>query len=255
MNRQEKFIISLSVALLLLAFIAYKIIPEVISSLRPKGGNFIGMVLESNGEIKMRFGESVNWKPARKKDRIYSKVYLFTGENSSASFAFLDESSLNLGPNSLIYIDLALDKKSKVKKDDSNNQLAIELVDGQMQVDLKSNKMIKKLKIDDASIDISKENSIVKLNYNENNGMEVSVMKGNINISTKENNFQVKHGEKIQVSKNEEDSKVEPIPANVLEEMKRMSESDRKAFLEEMQRKRGLAEIAQQIAELITGSR
>lgn len=254
MNRQEKFIISLSVALLLVAFMAYKIIPEVISSLRPKGGNFIGMVLESNGEIKMRFGESVNWKPARKKDRIYSKVYLFTGENSSASFAFLDESSLNLGPNSLIYIDLALDQKSK-SKDDPNNQLAIELVDGQMQVDLKSNNMIKKLKIDDASIDISKENSIVKLNYNEKNGMEVSVMKGDINISTKENNFQVKHGEKIQVSKNEEDTKVEPIPADVLEEMKKMSESDRKAFLEEMQRKRGLAEIAQQIAELITGNR
>jgi hypothetical protein len=255
MNRQEKFIISLSVALLLVAFMAYKIIPEVISSLRPRGGNFIGMVLESKGEIKMRFGESVNWKPARKKDRIYSRVYLFTGENSSASFAFLDESSLNLGPNSLIYIDLSLDQKDKSKKDDSNNQLAIELVDGQMQVDLKSNNMIKKLKIDDASIDISKENSIVKLNYNEKNGMEVSVMKGDINISTKENNFQVKHGEKIQVSKNEEDSKVEPIPADVLEEMKKMSESDRKAFLEEMQRKRGLAEIAQQIAELITGSK
>ena len=113
MNRQEKFIISLSVALLLVAFMAYKIIPEVMSSLRPKGGNFIGMVLESQGEIKMRFGESVNWKPARKKDRIYSKVYLFTGENSSASFAFLDESSLNLGPNSLIYIDLSLDQNGK----------------------------------------------------------------------------------------------------------------------------------------------
>ncbi len=225
------------------------------SSLRPNGGNFIGMVLESQGEIKMRFGESVNWKPARKKDRIYSKVYLFTGENSSASFAFLDESSLNLGPNSLIYIDLSLDQNGKSKKDDTSNQLAIELVDGQMQVDLKSNNMIKKLKIDDASIDISKENSIVKLNYNEKNGMEVSVMKGDINISTKENNFQVKHGEKIQVSKNEEDSKVEPIPADVLEEMKRMSESDRKAFLEEMQRKRGLAEIAQQIAELISGNK
>lgn len=148
-----------------------------------------------------------------------------------------------------------MDQKDKSKKDDPNNQLAIELVDGQMQVDLKSNNMIKKLKIDDASIDISKENSIVKLNYNEKNGMEVSVMKGDINISTKENNFQVKHGEKIQVSKNEEDSKVEPIPADVLEEMKRMSESDRKAFLEEMQRKRGLTEIAQQIAELITGSK
>jgi hypothetical protein len=255
MNRQEKFIISLSVALLLVAFMAYKIIPEVMSSLRPKGGNFIGMVLESQGEIKMRFGESVNWKPARKKDRIYSKVYLFTGENSSASFAFLDESSLNLGPNSLIYIDLSLDQNGKSKKDDTSNQLAIELVDGQMQVDLKSNNMINKLKIDDASIDISKENSIVKLNYNEKNGMEVSVMKGDINISTKENNFQVKHGEKIQVSKNEEDSKVEPIPADVLEEMKRMSESDRKAFLEEMQRKRGLAEIAQQIADLISGNK
>jgi hypothetical protein len=80
-------------------------------------------------------------------------------------------------------------------------------------------------------------------------------MKGDINISTKENNFQVKHGEKIQVSKNEEDSKVEPIPADVLEEMKKMSESDRKAFLEEMQRKRGLAEIAQQIADLISGNK
>jgi hypothetical protein len=213
------------------------------------------MVLESKGEIKIRFGESVNWKPARKKDRIYSKVYLFTGDNSSASFAFLDESSLNLGPNSLVYIDLSLDQKGKAKEEDQNNQLAIELVDGQMQVDLKSNKMIKKLKIDDASIDISKENSVVKLNYNEKNGMEVSVMKGDINISTKENNFQVKHGEKIQVSKNEEDSKIEPIPADVLEEMKKMSESDRKAFLEEMQRKRGLAEIAQQIAELITGNK
>jgi len=249
MNRQEKFILLLSGALLLLAFFGLLIAPKILHSFRSSSTDFIGMVLEAEGETKMRFGDSVNWKPFIKKDKIYSRVYLFTGNNSSGSFAFLDESVLNLGSNSLVFIDLDL---QNIKKKKALDELAIELVDGEMKIDLKSKAIVKNIRVADASINLSDQNSVLKVNYNDQTGMQVSVMKGNVDIATKDSTFKVKHGEKLEISKNEEKQVIEPVPQEIMEEMRRMSEADRRALLEEMQRKRGLSQVAQEFIRFLS---
>lgn len=249
MNRQEKFILLLSGAILLLAFLALLIAPKILDSFRSSSTDFIGMVLEAEGETKMRFGDSVNWKPFVKRDKLYSKVYLFTGGNSSGSFAFLDESVLNLGPNSLVFIDLDFED-IKNKKD--LDELAIELVDGEMKIDLKTKSIIQNIRVADASFNLSDNNSVLKVNYNDQTGMQVSVMKGNVDISTKDSTFKVKHGERLEISKNEQKPVIEPVPPEIMDEMKRMSEADRKALLEEMQRKRGFSSVALEIIKFFS---
>ncbi len=255
MNRQEKFIIMLSLGIFLLALLGLRLIPRLLESMKPTNSNYIGMVLEAKGDTKIRFGDSVNWRNALKKDPIYSKAYLFTGENSSGTFAFLDESALSLGPNTLIYIDIVLGEDGKPKKQNkstSKNELVIELVDGEMKIDLKNTSLIKSLKVEDASIGLTEKNSVVKLKYNNMNGMEVSVMKGNINIQTKDRNFNVKHGERLEVLKKDETIRTTPVPTEVMDEMKKMSEIDRRILLEELQRKRGLGQIIQEVANFLT---
>lgn len=197
----------------------------------------------------MRFGDSVNWRPFIKKDKIYSRVYLFTGTKSSGSFAFLDESVLNLGSNSLVFVDLNL---QDIKNKKTLDELAIELVDGEMKIDLKSKSIIKNIRVADASINFSDKDSVLKVNYNDQTGMQVSVMKGDVNISTKDSKFKVKHGEKLEISKNEEKQIIEPVPQEIMEEMRRMSEADRKALLEEMQRKRGFSQVAHEFIKFLT---
>ena len=255
MNRQEKFIIVLSIGIFLLALLGLRLIPQLLESMKPTNSNFIGMVIEANGDTKIRFGDSISWRNAVKKDPIYSRAYLFTGENSTGTFAFLDESALSLGPNTLIYIDIVLGedgKPKKQKKSGIKNELMIELVDGEMKIDLKDKSSIKTLKTEDASIGLSEKNSFVKLKYNNLNGMEVSVMKGNVNIQTKDRNFNVKHGERLEVLKRDDTVKTTPVSMEVMDEMKKMSEIDRRVLLEELQRKRGLGQIIQEVADFLT---
>ncbi len=250
MNRQEKIILLLSGAILIIALIGLLIAPGILQTLRSSNADFIGMVLEAQGETKMRFGDSVNWKAFVKKDKIFSKVYLFTGPNSSGSFAFLDRSVLNLSENSLVFIDL---DPQAIKNRETREDMAIELVDGEMKIDLKSTSLIKSIRIADASIKLSEQNSILKMNYNDLSGMQVSVMKGDVDISTKDNKFKVKHGERLEISKINGKKVIEPVPQEIMEEMLRMSEVDRKALLEEMQRNRGISKITQELIDFFKG--
>lgn len=220
----------------------------------PKDSKFIGLVIKGEGDLRMRFGESINWKKIGNKDKIFTQTYLFTGPNSSATYGFLDESTISLGENSLIFMDFKFnDEGSVVEPDDS---VALELVEGEMQINLKDSSAVKKIKVEDAMIDVSKEQrTVIKLNYHEKQGLDVAVIHGNINIQQKNMNYNVKQGEKVGISNTQLAQNAEPVPEAIdektLEEIKRFAEEDHKKLVEEMKKKRDISNIINSILKAL----
>jgi hypothetical protein len=237
MNRQEKTIIIISTTTLSVALIVTLLLPRIFNILDPMSGQFAGLVLKSQGDVRIRFGDSINWKKLSSQDKVYSNSYLFTGKESSANFGFVDESTLNLGANSLVYIGLIQNKLEKSKID----HMQIELVNGKMQMDLKQVSKIQSIKIADAVIELNKNSSIIRLE-NTQDSMEVSIMQGEVKLTSRDGTYNVKSGEKLEV-KSGESSKVSPLSPELIQEMKRLSAEDRKLMLAEYQKGRNISSL------------
>lgn len=234
---------ALSGILISLATTIYIFLPDLVSLVNPKDSKFIGLVIKGEGDLRMRFGESINWKKIQHKDKIYTQTYLFTGPKSSATYGFLDESTISLGENSLIYMDFKFnDEGSSMEPDDS---VALELVEGEMQINLKNNSAVKKIKVEQAMIDVTKDQrTVIKLNYNENQGLDVSVIQGDINIKQKNINYNVKQGEKVGISNAPNSEPVpEAIDEKTMEEIRRLAEEDHKKVIEDIKKKRQISNI------------
>jgi hypothetical protein len=249
MNRQEKLILFISAFIILFAGIAYYYLPVIVLNLRPKAGNFIGLAVQIEGDVKMRYGDSVNWKEVKKNERIYTRTYLYTGENSSGFYAFLDKSSISLGQNSLIYLDFTIDEAAAKQGQDS---LKIDLVDGKMDIDLKENSKFKQIKVDDAVIDISDQKTRIKLENDEDQGMEISVMQGEIDITKNDKSYNVKPGEKLGVKKQEKPKKSK-VSKDMMEEMKKISDEEQARVNEELRKRRQLSYILQEFIDFLKG--
>ncbi len=197
----------------------------------------------------MRFGDSINWRKLRSKDRIYSQTYLFTGADSSASYGFLDESSISLGANSLIYMDFTFKKNGRGNAGDA---VALELVEGEMQINLKEKSPVKKIKIQDAMIDISKQQkTIIKLNYEQTEGLDIAVIQGDIDIKQKNVSYNVKQGEKVGIASEDSTPVAKTIDEKTMEEIKRIAESDHKKTVEDLKNKRQFNYVFQQFIEIV----
>lgn len=240
MKRQEKLIISYSILIIILGIVSYLYLPDLMTALKSENLNFIGLVLEGEGDLKVRFGDSVNWRSLKKKDLLYSKTYLFTGEKSKGSFGFLDQSTINLGPNSLIYLDFVFEQKEKKKTSFSelNKSLAIDLLDGSAQFELKDKSNIKKIIIDNIVVNLSNSTSSIQIKHNKKTGMELSVVEGDVGITSEGNKYDIKAGEKVTVAESSqvEESKVEKISSEDLEEMKKLAQKDRALVLDSLNR-------------------
>lgn len=243
MNRQEKTIILFSSLFLTVAVIATLLLPDVFNSIAPSGGQFAGLVLKSKGDIRIRFGESINWKKLTAKDKIYSNSYLFTGEDSSANFGFIDESSLSLGSNSLVYVGLINNKLEKSQ----NENLQLELVNGSVQVDLKKLSQIQSIKVADAVIKLNKKSSTIRLQNNPDS-MEVSIMQGDVQLTSKEGEYNIKSGEKLEI-KSGEKSQVAKMSPELIKEMKKLSDEDRKMLMDEFQKNRNISSLIANLLE------
>lgn len=230
-----------------LATTIYVYLPDLVEIVNPKDSKFIGLVIKGEGDLRMRFGESITWKKISSKDKIYTETYLFTGPNSSATYGFLDESTISLGENSLIYMDFKFNDEGTPS--DPDDSVALELVEGEMQINLKNNSVIQKIKVEDAMIDVSKEQrTVIKLNYQDKQGLDVAVIHGNINIKQKNINYNVKQGEKVGISNSQTNStdpalETQVIDEKTMEEIRRFAEEDHKKIVEEMKKKRDISNI------------
>jgi hypothetical protein len=114
-------------------------------------------------------------------------------------------------------------------------------------MDLKQVSKIQSIKIADAVIELNKKSSTIRLE-NKNDSMEVSIMQGEVKLTSKEGTYNVKSGEKLEVRSGQE-SQVEPLSPELLQEMKKHSAEDRKLMLEEYQKGRKISSL---IANIIS---
>ncbi len=243
MNRQEKFILYPSLILILISIFFYLLLPYLFNV--RESGDFIGLVSEAKGEAKLRLGKTISWMRLQKLSEIYSRSYLFTGENSSLTILFLDESFLKLRANSLIYLDY--DVKHKEKK---SKGLVLDFVDGEMAVDLKKNSSLKKIKIKDTEIEImDSEAKIVMSRGFQNKEMALTVLEGDINIKTQDNNLNLRTGQSLKISNKEH--RKEEVSKELLDEMKRvLSKNKKRAELPEYFKDRSLKSFFVEIARI-----
>jgi|GEM_PF-3781924 len=236
MKKQEKIIISVSLGVFLLVVIVLQLIPYIASSIEEKNSDFIGLVVETKNDAKLRFGDSVSWKKAEKMDRLYSKSYLFTGDDSFMSYALLDGSKISLSSNSLVFLDYSA---TDLKKDSTDAPLDIELLNGNVGVNIKEKSKLKKIKVDNTVIDFTDKKTHISLTRSEDKSVEIVVMQGDVNIVKDNKNFQIDSGEKLSISADEKASPEESkVDESTLDEMKRIAAQENWESLEELQKKR-----------------
>ncbi len=239
MKLQEKIIIYLSIGLISIATLGYFLLPIILDKLNPPNQHFIGMAVDVKDDVKIRFGDSINWKTLSNNEKIFSNSYLYTGDNSSARFIFLDKSSITLNNNSLVHLNFEVPRDS-LKKDDNNNNLKLDLVDGKAALDIKEDSVIKKVKIQDTEIEVLDGASKLNLENTEEFGVKTAVYSGSANISRQGQKYKVKAGEKVEVS---EENKIEKKPVSEkemammkkihkeIEENKRYLYENRRSFM------------------------
>lgn len=242
MTRQEKLIGGFAIALIVLGLAAYTLIPSLLSGIDSANRNLVGIVINGTGELKMRLGDTANWRTLKEKDPIYSKAYLFTGNQSTAEYLFLDESTITLNENSLVFIDFNGLKASKT--DDS---LDIDLIDGKMVLDLSEKNNFKKIKVAETTIDVTEQKTKIVIGSDEKLGVDISVYQGGVDISRKDQKINLKSGEKISVSQNE--IVKEAVDSELLDELNRLAESDRKRILSELRKDRELTVVFKKVLE------
>lgn len=217
----------------------YAILPVLMTKFKPDNNKFIGIVVKSQGDLKMRFGNSINWKSAKTNDKIYSQTYLFTGPASSAVYGFIDNSTIKLGENSLIFMDFVASDANR-RADDS---IALDLVEGQIELNLREKSPLKKIIIEDAVIDITKkQKTIIQLNYQEEAGLDIAVLHGDIDINQKNVSYNIKQGEKVGVTSS---GKLTPpeLDEQTKEKIRNLSKEDHEKIVNDLKSKRQLSRI------------
>jgi hypothetical protein len=254
MKKQEKLVLYISLGCIFFGIV----VSVILSSLDMSGGgdnlNYIGTVVETDGEVKIRYGESINWKTLGPNDNLYSKSYLFTGEGAKGTFAFLDGSIIKLDPNSLIYLDFMFDLKDVKNNKKLKNSLKIDFVDGEISFDLKEESSIKKIEMNDATISINKKKTMINLHNDKNSQeMQVSVFEGDVSLNKRNKEFQVKQGEKLKISENK-DMQREEIPSEIVDSMKKSAERINEDGTKVNYERRTITKFLKEFAEFIMGN-
>lgn len=219
--------------MIIIAIFTYVFLPDVLEVMNSPNSKFIGVITKADGDIRIRYGESINWRSAKKNDQIYAHTYIFTGNNSEASYGLLDESSVTIGPNSMIFLDAI---NSQVI---DGRGLSLELIEGKMQLNLKDGSEVKRVQTDDSVIDLKQNQKLlVQLNYEKDDGLQVSVYDGDIKIRRNNQEQSVKSGETTSLSDPTSPPAVEKIDPIELEKIKKDEEKKQIENIANLKRKR-----------------
>jgi len=242
MEKKERLILIISVMIIFLSFIAYLTLPTLFTNFNPPNANFIGIVTDIRGDAKVRYGDSISWRTLNRKDKIYANSNFFTGEASHATFVFKDKSTLTLDSNSLVFLNFA-----PVSTGTEGNPIDMELVEGKLDIDLKKKSNFHKIKIDDATIDITKDMTKIKLSTSAASKVEVSVLKGEVEMAQKGRKYTVKSGQVLGISKLDL-LKRDEVDPSLIDEITVIDE-DGTNYLEETQKNRSFSHIFQGVIQ------
>lgn len=252
MEKREKLVLILSFTLITLAAGFYVLMPKILNSFKPHNPNFIGLSTHTTGDVKIRFGDSITWRKLEKKEKIFANSYLFTGPNSSSTFAFLDKSTIKLDANSLVSLDFQVQGQDGTVPLTAEGMptLKIGLVEGKADVRLRPNSQVKSIHMDQSVVNIGNDAAIIQLEGGKDN--KIAVMDGQVNVTSKGQTHEVKAGEKAVSNADEEELKKEEVPDELMEEMKKLAlENDRLMFEEEKKKREFFYLIKQMFAVML----
>lgn len=241
MKLQEKMIIFSSLALIVLALGFYQMVPDLMLSLKLNNSNFIGVLLKADGDVRVRLGDTISWKKIGFKDIIYSNSYLFTGEGSSATIVLLDQTSIEVSPNSMLFINYDKTEKPLDQKPPKYKPLALELHEGKAKLDAVKDSALKKLKMQESEIKLNSAATLVL--DDEGSEANLLVAEGEIEISNAGGVQEVKAGEKAILEKEDKKPEVGVLSKEELDLYKKNAEKEHAKIVEELKLKRDFRNI------------
>lgn len=239
MEKREKLILFFSLSLIACAGMLYLLLPAIVNKIKPSNPNYIGLSIQTKGDVKIRFSNSIIWRKLDKEDKIFANSYIFTGPDSTSRFAFLDRSVIELEPNSMVSLDFqALARDGKVSTTEQGfPQIKIGVVGGKVDLKLRPDSQVKSVKMDNTSIEVGGGKSIL-LEVSSSDVEEVSVMDGDVMLTARGQSQQVSSGEKAINDPKDANIKRQEIHPEVLAEMRRLSDQSNKLWMEEEKKKR-----------------
>ena len=245
MIKQERFVFITSISILLFSIIGHFFTSYIYDSRGEKHSNFIGIVTELSGNSKVRYVDDITWRDMSKSQKVYSYSYIYSGPDSKVTLAFLDQSSIAMGPNSLIFLNFRIHINSN---QDQLNDLSLDVVKGKVDVDLREKSNIKDIKINDVILVTNDLETQISIEASGKKGMNVSLLKGEVDIKSNDENFKIKSGEKIEVTKNKNPVK-EKISQKILDKMKKIYQTEQERIRDDIRKKRSISYISKEIVK------
>jgi FecR-like protein len=181
----DRIILSGSTAVLLL--LSYLLYDD--SLLFPPDTNTesaIGVISISANDVRRKNSGNFVWLPGNKQDQIYNRDSIFTGDGSQAAIQLNDGSLIQIQENSLVNLNL------------KNGQMELDLRFGQFVG--KGNSTIR-VKTGDDEYTIQGKDAQFEINRSHAGALDVKVLSGNAEISSKAGKENLKSNESLQISK------------------------------------------------------
>lgn len=146
----------------------------------------IGVISTSANDVRRKNSGNFIWLPGNKKDQIYNRDSIFTGDGSQAAIQLNDGSLIQIQENSLVNLNLK---------------------NGQMQLDLRFGQFVGNgnstihVKTGDDEYTIEGKDAKFEINRSQSGNLDVKVLSGNAEISGKAGKQNLKSNESLQISK------------------------------------------------------
>lgn len=188
--------------LLLLSYLLYDdslLFPPEINNEPP-----IGTLTTSSNDVRRKNNGNFIWLPGNKKDQIYNRDSIFTGDSSQAAIQLNDGSLIQIQENSLVNLNLK---------------------NGQMQLDLRFGQFVGQgnstihVKTGSEEYTIQGKDAKFEINRSQSGTLDVKVLSGDAEISGKAGKQNLKSNESLKISKkgaekNQVDAKVMLLTKN-----------------------------------------
>jgi len=147
----------------------------------------IGELTTSANDVRRKNNGDFIWIPGNKKDQIYNRDSIFTGDGSQADIQLKDGSLIHIQENSLVNLNLK---------------------NGQMQLDLRFGQFVGQgnstihVKTGDDEYTIQGKDAKFEINRSQTGAFDVKVLSGDAEISGKAGKQNLKSNESLKISKN-----------------------------------------------------
>ncbi len=146
----------------------------------------IGVISTSANDVRRKNNGNFVWLPGNKKDQIYNRDSIFTGDGSQAAVQLNDGSLIQIQENSLVNLNL------------KNGQMQLDLRFGQF-VGNGSSKI--QVKTGDEEYTIEGKNAKFEINRSQSGNLGIKVLSGNAEISGRAGKQTLKSDESLEISK------------------------------------------------------